>query len=254
MDPPSDTIWVGNLPMTSDEATIKAVFAAYGTISRVKPLAVSNGKGAAIIQLTDVAEATWIVENLNGNIAQGLTEPIIVKFARPQGAKGAPRYAPYGDSTGKGGGDKGYTKGGGGGGGEGGGQGIEALMQLMMKNGAFPQVDRSTLVQLYVSGLPPDTTDTDLYRMFAPFGCPIRPNGVKAMLREDGSCTGVGFVDVYDAASAQMAMNAMSGTMLPDGKVLKVQQKRNQGQGGKGGDGEDMMQMQYQMQGGFPEA
>merc|ERR1719282_1233970 len=33
---------------------------------------------------------------------------------------------------------------------------------------------------------------------------------------------GVGFVDCYDYSKAQVAMAAMSGVTLPDGKVLRV--------------------------------
>jgi len=257
--PPSDTIWVGNLPMESTEASITTIFAAYGNLLRVSVLPVSNGRGAAIIQLTDVGEATWIVQNLNGNIAQGLTDPIVAKFAkrpsgpRPSGGHSAApapvvpattavaRASPYPSGGGYGersrGGYGGRT---GGGIGPGGGT-IDELIVSILKNGSFPQLDRSTCTQLYLSGLPPDTTDLDLYKMFSPFACPIRPNGVKAMLREDGSCTGVGFVDVHDARTAQAAISSLNGLPLPDGRTLRVQQKRNQGKGGdraegKGGD------------------
>jgi len=251
MEPPSDTIWVGNLPMESDEASITTIFAAYGNLIRVSVLPVSNGRGAAIIQLTDVPEAQWIVQNLNGNIAQGLIEPIVAKFAkRPSGPRlpgghnaaaapatpvttaAAPRASPY--SSG-GGGYGGRT---GGGIGPGGGT-IDELIVSILKNGSFPQLDRSMCMQLYISGLPPDTTDLDLYKMFSPFACPIRPNGVKAMLREDGLCTGVGFVDVYDPQTAQAAIASLNGMQLADGKTLRVQQKRNQGKGGGGWNGSE---------------
>mmetsp|Transcript_43335 Transcript_43335/g.85854 ORF Transcript_43335/g.85854 Transcript_43335/m.85854 type:complete len:259 (+) Transcript_43335:78-854(+) len=248
---PSDTIWVGNLPMESDEASVTTIFTAYGHLVRVSVLPVSNGRGAAIIQLTNVAEATWIVQNLNGNIAQGLTEPIVAKFAkRPSGPRlpggqstaaapatpvataAAVRSSPYPSGGGygeKGGG--GYGGKSGGGIGPGGGT-IDELLLSMLKNGSFPQMDRSMCMQLYISGLPPDTTDQDLYKMFTPFACPIMPNGVKAMLMEDGSCTGVGFVDVYDTQAAQAAIASLNGLPLEDGRTLRVQQKRNQGKGG----------------------
>jgi len=257
MEIPSDTIWVGNLPVESGEASITTIFAAYGSIIRVSVLPVMNGRGAAIIQLTDVAEATWIVQNLNGNIAQGLIEPIVVKFAKtPSGprlpgghsAAAAPatpatpataaRVSTY-SYKGGGFGKKGYGEksGGGYGGRTGGGIGpgggtIDDLIVSMLKNGSFPQMERSMCMQLYISNLPPDTTDLDLYKMFSPFACPIRPNGVKAMLREDGSCTGVGFVDIYDPQTAQAAITSLNGMQLADGKTLRVQQKRNQGKGG----------------------
>mmetsp|Transcript_28694 Transcript_28694/g.82449 ORF Transcript_28694/g.82449 Transcript_28694/m.82449 type:complete len:126 (-) Transcript_28694:63-440(-) len=106
---------------------------------------------------------------------------------------------------------------------------INTLIDGFVSGDVFPPADKSQEVQLYVDGLPPDTSDYDLFKLFAPFGCPIRPNGVKVMKRPDGACSGVGFVDILDAGSAQMAMTALHGTNLPDGSFLKVQQKRMQG-------------------------
>uniref|UniRef100_A0A7S1MH96 RRM domain-containing protein n=1 Tax=Alexandrium catenella TaxID=2925 RepID=A0A7S1MH96_ALECA len=106
---------------------------------------------------------------------------------------------------------------------------MDDLLTGFSKGGVFPHVERSTIVQLYVSGLPADTSDLDLYRLFAPFGCPIKPDGVKAMARPDGSCTGVGFVDVCESGAAEAAMGALHGIVLPDGSQLRVQPKRNQG-------------------------
>jgi len=276
----TDTIWVGDLPYGSDEASIRNIFAAYGGVVRVRTLGVSNGRTAAIIQFVDAGEAQWIVNNLNGNIAQGLTEPIVVKFARaqhqgggfiggttsPLGSYSAGAAAPVGAAIYAGsnnvpvsytshggsshppashpsyaGSGNHYTGGGGGGGhstqhyGGSSGTGIRSFLANFVKSEAFPQLDQSQLVQIHVSGLPSDTTDLHLYRMFVPFGCPIGPNGVKAMLGRNGQCTGVGFVDVYDVGRAQMVMQALNGTMLPDGTVLKVQPKRENNHQGKAG-------------------
>merc|ERR1712176_1641241 len=41
--------------------------------------------------------------------------------------------------------------------------------------------------QLYVAGLPPDTGNVHLYRLFAPFGS-IGPKGVHAMMTAEGKC------------------------------------------------------------------
>lgn len=284
-DPPSDTLWIGDLPENIDEDTIKTVFGAYGTVSRVKILAVNNGKGAAIVQFTTEEDASWIVENVNGNIAQGLPTPIVVKFAkngggtRGPGGVGVVQGRPplpvisLGNTTVPKGSTPAQTaatiaaaaiaaaaaQGGGGGGGagacagghepqwvappqrgshpyngKGAGKGEERgsigdLLNSLAQTGVFPYVEKSQVLQLYVSGLPTDTTDLDLYKLFCPFGCPMRPNGVKAMTKPDGSCTGVGFVDVTDSSAAYAAIEALHGTVLPDGSQLRVQPKRNQG-------------------------
>merc|ERR1712008_230360 len=123
----------------------------------------------------------------------GLSEPIVVKYAKnPTGVTAGGLAATA----------KPVTAGGCNGAAAGGTVGvdsIEAVLATLMKNGAYPQLDRNHLVKVYVSGLPADATDTDLYKMFAPFGCPIGTSGATVMTREDG----VGFVDVYDATKAQ---------------------------------------------------
>uniref|UniRef100_A0A7S4V7B9 RRM domain-containing protein n=1 Tax=Alexandrium monilatum TaxID=311494 RepID=A0A7S4V7B9_9DINO len=96
-------IHIGNLPMHVDDAKLLSIFSAYGTVtwSRVFD---SKGKPnkAAIVEFADAAEATWVVENLNGNIAQGLSEPITVAFKqerRKGGAKGYGKVGGNGNSS-----------------------------------------------------------------------------------------------------------------------------------------------------------
>merc|ERR1719369_2239526 len=93
---PSDNIYVGDLPADIDEARLGAVFGAYGTVKSSKILP-GPGKCGALIRYTTTEEATWVVENLNGNIAQGLESPIKVNFARPPVGEGkGDRFSPYG--------------------------------------------------------------------------------------------------------------------------------------------------------------
>lgn len=81
---------------------------------------------------------------------------------------------------------------------------------------------------LYISGLPSDTNDSDLYEIFAPFGA-IPPKGIRAMRskEDDSKCSGVGFVNYILAEDAQKAIMTLNGTMLPDGSLLRVQMKGN---------------------------
>eukprot|EP00413_Alexandrium_margalefii_P035484 CAMPEP_0204591330 /NCGR_PEP_ID=MMETSP0661-20131031/50300_1 /ASSEMBLY_ACC=CAM_ASM_000606 /TAXON_ID=109239 /ORGANISM="Alexandrium margalefi, Strain AMGDE01CS-322" /LENGTH=111 /DNA_ID=CAMNT_0051601447 /DNA_START=8 /DNA_END=343 /DNA_ORIENTATION=+ len=83
---------------------------------------------------------------------------------------------------------------------------------------------RTDAQQLYVKGLPPDTTDGDLHEIFGPFGA-IPPKGIKATLSPDGQCTGVGWVDFVQESDAEKAAQALHGTMLADGSSLRVMQK-----------------------------
>merc|ERR1719160_638654 len=79
---------------------------------------------------------------------------------------------------------------------------------------------------IYIAGLPDDTTDLDLYKIFSSFGR-IHTNGVKAMLSDDGkTCKGIGFVNYIDAESARAAVSTLDGSLLTDGSYLKVNIKK----------------------------
>mmetsp|Transcript_5668 Transcript_5668/g.10144 ORF Transcript_5668/g.10144 Transcript_5668/m.10144 type:complete len:309 (+) Transcript_5668:114-1040(+) len=277
--PPSDNLYIADLPPGFDEGSLQGIFNEYGTITQFKLLPNGPaGKTAAMVRFQSVDEAKWLVENLDGNIPQGLTDPVIVKYAdTPQikaakyraFAGGATGYGPakgnsgYGKSAGKqmapavraapysapkGGKGKGtwvpapaagpswQDKGGAwkGGGkapqkGKAKGKGkcsIKALHNGLLEAQALPGCegldnDRNAL---YISGLPSDTQDVDLYRIFAPFGA-IAPRGVRAMLHPDGSCQGFGFVNYVDTVSVSVAASTLNGTQMPDGNELVVKQK-----------------------------
>jgi len=124
-----------------------------------------------------------------------------------------------------------------GGKGKGGGKGkcsIRTLVKGLQDAGALPGGtqcvnDENTL---FVAGLPYDSTDCDLYKIFAPFG-PIK--GVRAMMdRDTGVCKGTGFVNMMEGAGAQMAISTLNGTMMPDGSWLTVNIKTEGGAKGEG--------------------
>merc|ERR1719198_1149628 len=56
-----------------------------------------------MVRFVDPAMATWVVENLNGNIPQGLSEPIVARYANTKqgapAAKGAPGKDWYGGAA-----------------------------------------------------------------------------------------------------------------------------------------------------------
>jgi len=91
--------------------------------------------------------------------------------------------------------------------------------------------------QVHIAGLPEDTTDEGLYKLFAPFGA-IAPTGVKAMPNADHTgCKGVGFADFVDPTAAATAVMSLNGFAMPDGSTLNVSIKAEGGGGGgkKGG-------------------
>lgn len=241
--PPSDNLFMTGFPVGMDDSRLKEVMGPYGNIMQVKIMPAAPGKStAAMVRYATVDEATWIVENLNGNIPQGLSDPVQVKFANSGGgaSKGGSK-GPYAmppasgkmdfskvmaGKDGKDGKGKGKGKG---------KPGIRTLVQGLGDAGALPggqkwENDENTL---FVGGLPHDTTDCDLYRIFSPFGA-IAPQGVRAMVdRDTGICKGIGFVNYMSAQVAHSAIATLNGTMMPDGTWLTVSQKRDGGGKGK---------------------
>merc|ERR1711953_1370698 len=107
--------------------------------------------------------------------------------------------------------------------------GIRDLFSGLCNAGALPggakyENDENTL---FVGGLPHDTTDLDLYKIFSPFGA-IAPKGIKAMIHQPtGNCKGFGFVNFMDPAASAAAIAALNGTTMGDeGAELQVTSKR----------------------------
>jgi len=248
--PPSDNVWVGDLPVGTAEADLGAIFEPYGQVvqSRMMPGRDATAKPCAMIRFASVEIATWVVENLNGNIPQGLDGAIIARFAnssKPKGGGKADMSGGWGggapawqqDAGGWGGkdGGKDWGKGGamGGKGKKGGAPGsFQALYQSVKGGGILGGGKAPDECQVFLKNLPPDTTDYDLYKLCSPFGA-IPPNGVKAMKGDDGMCKGIGFVDFSDptaAATACMALDGQAG-------IGATSKKPSKGKGGKGGKG-----------------
>lgn len=88
--PPSDNLFVSGLPIDCTLEQVKAVFGQYGTVKEAKVLPVTPGKtaAAAFVNMGSVAEATWILENVSGNVPQNLTSPVNISYALPKSEKG----------------------------------------------------------------------------------------------------------------------------------------------------------------------
>ena len=140
---PSDELFVSGLPTDVTDDLLKKIFSQYGSIKEVKVLPVATGKqaAAAFVDMNSLEDAKWIVENVNGNVPEGMAGPVTVAYATPRsrrkGMKGGMKGMPpmmeimaammssmsgCGKGSG-GGGDKGGWGGGGKGGGDWGDQG-----------------------------------------------------------------------------------------------------------------------------------
>merc|ERR1719499_2907133 len=119
---------------------------------------------------------------------------------------------------------------------------FKALIRHKVLPGGTWANDERTAV---VHGLPSDTTEADVLKIFSPFGA-ILPGGVRVTLNEDGTAKGSGMVNFMHLESAQAAIETLNNCMMPDGRFLRLKQWHDWGKGGakggakggkKGGDG-----------------
>jgi len=243
--PPNERVFVSGLPPDLNEEQLNSIFGAYGSLAQVRNLGASR---CCVLTFATVDEAKWVVENLDGNMPEGLSQPVSVRFGKPEG----PALAAAGNLGGCQGGALGgfqrlagpaaavrpqmsapFAAGGMSNGGAGKGGGVKELKRSL--EGALPSFKsaRTDANQVYVSGLPADTTDGDLFEIFTPFGA-IPPKGIKALQSPGGMCKGVGFVDFINEADALQAVNALNGYVLEDGSYLRVALKNSSYSKGKG--------------------
>lgn len=85
-NPPSEALFITGLPKDCTNDFARSIFGQYGTVKDVNVLPVLAGKeaAAAIVTMTSVDDAKWIVEHVNGNVPQRNI------FSPPCGARAAP--------------------------------------------------------------------------------------------------------------------------------------------------------------------
>jgi RNA recognition motif-containing protein len=200
VESPQDNLYIKGLPVGVTDDLVREIFGAYGAVTSVRVLQTPEGadNAAALVRFQDVAQAVWLVDNVNGNIPKGLSGPVIVRYANPSGkgkdgGKGEgkdDRFSPYG-------------------------KGGAAPAPLPINFGHGEEGSN-----LYIRGLPPTADDLYLYKVFAPVGAIL---SVKAIVStETAQCAGYGFVKYATAEEAQKAIALLSSTPLPDGNMLMV--------------------------------
>lgn len=226
-----DNVFCTSLPAGLTEADIKRIFGAYGVVISCRIVSKPDMRfTSALIRFSSPEEAKTIVDSLNGNIPYTLTTPVECRFANKEGGKSSEKGGAGPGATVSGGfggkGDGGFGDGGWGKGGT--SINAEGLCLALEKSGVLPGhgFDRSKVVEVFVFGLPPDTRDEHLYRMFAPFG-QVTPKGCAATFAKDtGLCKGFGFVNFLSPESAHMAIQTLHGMPLPTGHTLRVELKK----------------------------
>lgn len=106
-------LYVGNLPYTTDDATLESHFAAFGKVESARVITdrdTGRSKGFGFVEMSSDEEANKAIESLNGQSIGGRN--LTVSEARPQ----APREGGRGGGGGRGG-PRGFGGRGGGGGG-----------------------------------------------------------------------------------------------------------------------------------------
>lgn len=258
----SDKVWIGDLPPDCDDAIVRNLFVRC-TVTSLKfmPPKFAGQPASALIQFGSIEEAEWIVDNINGNIPEGLSTPVVAKYANSE-PKGAPPpwltkgAAPAPDFGGKGAGGYGKANGKEAFKGKGPGApeehraqpydagkgkaksaasnsdiaslkgGLLAYNVLPGGKGPMPPDN-----QVLVRGLPSGCTVLDLYKIFGPFGA-IPARGIKVMAQPDGQCRGEAFVDYVDPGDALKAVHAISSTPQMGG--LQITAIMKQDASGKG--------------------
>jgi cold-inducible RNA-binding protein len=101
-------IFVGNLDFATTEASIRALFEAYGNVDKVNLITdrdTGRSRGFAFVEMADAAEADRAITALNGTNLDG--RPLNVNEARPKsegGGRGFGGGPPRGGGRGPGGG------------------------------------------------------------------------------------------------------------------------------------------------------
>ena len=77
---PFDTLFVGSLPYGISLDQVKASFGHYGQVVWAKVCPSNDTEVcAALVQFISHENANWVVENVNGNIPEGLDTPVVVR-------------------------------------------------------------------------------------------------------------------------------------------------------------------------------
>jgi RNA recognition motif-containing protein len=100
-------IFVGNLDFGTTEASLRALFEAYGNVEKVNLITdrdTGRSRGFAFVEMSDAAEADRAITALNGSNLDG--RPLNVNEARPKSEGGGRGFGgpPRGGGRGPGGG------------------------------------------------------------------------------------------------------------------------------------------------------
>jgi len=224
-DQPSDNLYITGLPPDVDDQKLRAIFGAYAEITSTKVLNNPTGQGfcAALCRFASVQAATWIVQSLHGNIPEGLSSPIQVKFANPGGGKGGKEGGGKGGAgmwgAGGMGADGGYGKGG-----MGGGMGAQG--------GPYAKQPAPPSDNLYVTGMPSEISQEQVVQIFSGYGTVVSS---KLLGAKDGNAAAlIRYVSVAEASKVKEMLNGNIPEGLSAPITIRFADQKDPS-GGKGG-------------------
>lgn len=220
---PSDNLYMRGLPSGTTEEKVMAIFGVYGTVVSVKVFPPPAGKSdvASLIRFANIEEAAWLVENLNGNIPQGLSDPISVRFADNLKGSGkgfaGPTQTPTQTPT-----------------------PVFAQTQQLTQTwplttpsvaapaGGFGGEYSAPSANLYMKGLPTDIADVALKNIFAAYGTVM---SVRVLQSPAGVDNAAALVQMSCVTEAEWLVNNVNGN-IPEGLSAPIMIKfANNGKG-----------------------
>ncbi|XP_076279237.1 ELAV-like protein 1 isoform X10 [Lasioglossum baleicum] len=244
-------LYVSGLPKNMTQLDLENLFSSYGRIitSRIlcdnitEPIPTGLSKGVGFIRFDQRVEAEKAIQELNGSIPKGSSEPITVKFANnpsnnnkaippltaylaPQATRrfGGPIHHPTGrfryiplsplSSTGKAmlAINKGLQR-------------YSPLAGDLLANSMLPgNAMNGSGWCIFVYNLAPETEENVLWQLFGPFGAVQSVKVIRDL--QTNKCKGFGFVTMTNYDEAVVAIQSLNGYTLGN-RVLQVSFKTN---------------------------
>ncbi|XP_073993917.1 ELAV like RNA binding protein found in neurons isoform X10 [Rhodnius prolixus] len=230
-------LYVSGLPKNMAQQDLENLFSPYGRIITSRILCdniTGLSKGVGFIRFDQRVEAERAIQELNGTVPKGSTEPITVKFANnpsnnnkalpplaayltPQAARrfGGPIHHPTGRfSTGKTvlAINKGLQR-------------YSPLAGDLLANSMLPgNAMNGSGWCIFVYNLAPETEENVLWQLFGPFGAVQSVKVIRDL--QTNKCKGFGFVTMTNYDEAVVAIQSLNGYTLGN-RVLQVSFKTN---------------------------
>ncbi|XP_037918118.1 ELAV-like protein 2 isoform X4 [Hermetia illucens] len=209
-------LYVSGLPKNLSQPDLEAMFAAYGRIitSRILCDNMSGlSKGVGFIRFDQRVEAERAIQDLNGKVPKGCTDPITVKFANnpSSNSKALPPLAAYLTPQ----------------------AATRSLLSSRYSPLAGDLLANSILPGsamtgsgwcIFVYNLAPETEENVLWQLFGPFGAVQCVKVIRDL--QTNKCKGFGFVTMTNYDEAVVAIQSLNGYTLGN-RVLQVSFKTN---------------------------